>query len=120
MMLRTRKRSSLMHSGAFRKVLLHAVLFLFFWLLLMFVVIPMDGQGPASPEGYALVEGERAYAAIIRERRPSLIVTLRGLNMAHAEYTQSQEGENRLVRVGNVKLYFDLQGNFRSLELLYE
>ena len=124
MMLRSRKRNSLFgsltSSGAFRKVMLHVVLLLFFWVLLMFVVIPMDGQGPASPEGYALVEGERAYAAIIRERRPNLIITLRGLNMVHAEYAQSQDGERRLVQVGNVKLHFDLQGNFRSLEMLYE
>jgi hypothetical protein len=118
--LRSRKRDSLMSSGAFRKVMLHLLLFLFLWALLVFLVIPMDGQGPASPEGRALVEGERAYAAIIRERRPNLIATLRGLNMVHAEYTQAQEGEQRLVRVGNVKLFFDLQGNFRSLELLYE
>lgn len=120
MMLRGRKRNSLMKSGAFRKVLLHVLLFLLFWFLLMFVVIPMDGQGPASPEGYALVEGERAYAAIIRERRPNLITALRGLNMVHAEYTQSQTDEGRLVQVGNVKLFFDQQGNFRSLEMLYE
>lgn len=101
-----------------QRVLLHFVLLLLFWSVLLFVIIPLDSEDPYRPGSLALLEGERAYAALVRAGRPNLLVTLRGLNMAHANYTQAQENETRIIRSGNLKFVFDLDGNFKNLEIL--
>jgi hypothetical protein len=65
-----------------------------------------------------MIEGQRAYAEIIRSSRPNYLTSLRGLNMVQAKYTQEQLPDKKTVQSGNVRLSFDSAGEFLSLEIL--
>lgn len=105
--------------GPLKRILTHLILLLILWLLLMFVVIPWDTDGQYPPDSYGLIEGQRAYVAVVRESRPNLITALRGLNMVHAQYTQEQIDDLRRVRCGNIEMNFELDGNFRSIRIIH-
>ena len=92
--------------GPVRRILLHLALFLLFWLLLMVVVIPWDSGEQYPADSFALIEGQRAYAEVVRQSRPNLVTALRGLNMVGAKYSNEQSGGERLVTVGNGRLSF--------------
>lgn len=102
-----------------RRVLIHLLLLLLFWILLMFVVIPWETDGQYPPDSFALIEGQRAYAEIVRRERPNLITTLRGLNMARVQFAQEVNNGQRAVSFGNIIMYFDLAGNYRGLDILH-
>ena len=106
--------------GPVKRILLHLALFLLLWMLLMLVVIPWDTGGQYPPDSFALLEGQRAYAEVVREARPNLVTTLRGLNMVGARYSNEQLENGRLVSVGNVRICFEADGAFKNIELLGE
>lgn len=103
-----------------RRLIIHLALFLIFWLTLRFVVIPWEVSGRIPAESYPLIEGQRAYARILREKRPTLAVTLRGLNMAKIQYAQEKHDNGRTVVVGNVRINFNKVGEFMGLVILTE
>ena len=113
-----KKKPSGQRRSALRRIGIHVFLLLAFWLVLTLIVIPWDSGQQYPQDSFALIEGERAYAEIVRQGRPNLITTLRGLNMTKTQYTQEQEGELRRVSFGNVRILFDAGGNFRGLSLL--
>lgn len=106
--------------GPLKRILLHLALFLLCWLLLMVVVIPWDTGGQYPADSFALIEGERAYAEVVRQSRPNLVTTLRGLNMVGAKYSNRQIDDGRELIVGNVRISFKQDGSFRSLDILNE
>ncbi|MDR2825606.1 MAG: hypothetical protein LBV76_02285 [Deltaproteobacteria bacterium] len=105
-------------SGILRRVLTQLFLFVLLWILFTFVVIPWDTNTEYPAEAFPLIEGQRAYAEIIRKSRPSYLTTLRGLNMVQAKYTQEQPEDKKIIKSGNVRLSFDTAGEFLSLEIL--
>jgi len=100
---------------AFGRIFLHLALFTVFWLILLFVVIPWDTSGYIPPDAYALIEGQKAYAKIIREKRPTLVTSLRGLNMVKATYKFIPQEYGRCLEVGNARIFFGQTGEFLSL-----
>jgi hypothetical protein len=114
----SKNRPAPQNFSIFRRVLTQLLLFLLLWILFTFVVIPWD-TGKEYPQGsYALIEGQRAYAEIIRSTRPNYITVLRGLNMVQAKYIQEQVADQKIVQSGNIRLSFDPAGDFLSLEIL--
>ena len=99
----------------FRRIFLHLALFAAFWLVLLFVVIPWDSSGNIPPDAHALIEGQKAYAQIIREKRPLLVTTVRGLNMVKASYRFIPQESGRCLAVGNVRIFFGPAGEFVSI-----
>lgn len=119
MMLSTQQRAQ--NSGGKslrRKILLYIFLLLFGWIVLMFVVIPWDSSGHLPQGSFELIEGQRAYAMIVRQQRPTLAATIRGLNMVGVQFTQEQDEMGRHVQSGNIRLYFDHNGEFLHIEIL--
>lgn len=105
--------------GPVKRLLTHVLLLLILWLLLMFVVIPWDTDDQYPSDSFGLIEGQRAYVAVVRESRPNLITTLRGLNMVHAQYTLEQFDDLRQVRCGNVEFDFEPDGSFISIRIVH-
>lgn len=102
------------------KILIHVFLLFLLWLILVFVVIPWH-VGPHIPaHAYELVEGQKAYAKVIREVRPTVVQTIRGLNMAKSEYNITPLADGRSISFGNICMFFDKQGEFKRLEILKE
>ncbi|MDR2893353.1 MAG: hypothetical protein LBV80_09780 [Deltaproteobacteria bacterium] len=112
-----KKQSSGQGRSALRRIGIHLALLLAFWLILTLVVIPWDSGQQYPGDSFALIEGERAYAEIVRQGRPNLITTLRGLNMTKTQYRQEQADALRCVSFGNVRIFFDVDGDFNSLSL---
>lgn len=101
-----------------RKIMLYAALLLLGWGMLMFVLIPWDDGGNLPPGSFALIEGQRAYAMIVRKERPTLGTVIRGLNTVGAEYRQEQDDNRRWLTSGNIRLFFDKNGEFLHLDIL--
>lgn len=101
-----------------RKIAVYAVLFITLWSILMFVVIPWESSGEIPDGSFELIEGQRAYAMLVREKRPTLAVAIRGLNMVNAKFTQEKNDEGRVITTGNVRLFYDKHGEFISLEII--
>lgn len=104
--------------GSRLRLPLYLGLLLLYWCLLFFVLIPADSGKGSPEEAFELIEGQRAYAALIREGRPTLAVTIRGLNMAGAPYSRENAAEGQLLRSGNVRMFYDFDGAFLRLEIL--
>jgi len=102
----------------FPRVLVYFLLLLLCWGLLTVVVIPWQSDGSIPRDSFALIEGERAYAMILRQQRPSLAVSIRGLNMVGASFTQERLEDGRILVTGNVRIWYDRHGEFLSLDLL--
>jgi hypothetical protein len=100
-----------------RRILIHLGLLLLFWVLLFFVVIPWESDGEIPEDSFALIEGQRAYAMLLREKRPTLAVTILGLRMAGSPYTQKNWAGGRVVSSGNIRIYYDLNGEFLRLDI---
>lgn len=103
-----------------RRIFLYFSLLLLGWIILMFVVIPWDTSGSLPQGSFDLIEGQRAYAMVVRKQRPTLATTIRGLNMVGAAFTQEQREDGRSVSSGNVRLYFDNHGEFLHIEIIKE
>ncbi|MDR2502847.1 MAG: hypothetical protein LBD82_00430 [Deltaproteobacteria bacterium] len=90
------------------------------WGLFTFVLIPLaDDDVSRLPENsFKLIEGQRAYAMLLRLERPTLAASIRGLHMVGAVYTQEKTEQGRVLLTGNVRLYYDQYGEFLRLELL--
>jgi hypothetical protein len=113
-----KNRSGRPAPGVFKRIVTQLLLFALFWILVTFVVIPWDDAREYPPDTFRMIEGQRAYAEIIRSSRPNYLTALRGLNMVQAKYTQEQLPDKKVVRSGNVRLSFDPAGEFLSLEIL--
>lgn len=100
------------------KIMLYVSLLLLGWIVLMFVVIPWDAGESLSPGGFDLIEGQRAYAMIVRKERPTLGTAIRGLNTVGARFRQDHNGQGRWITSGNIRIYFDMSGEFLRLEIL--
>lgn len=100
------------------EIALYIFLLLFGWIVLMFVVIPWDYSGHMPPGSFELIEGQRAYAMLVRKERPTLAKAIRGLNMVGARFTQGDDGSRRWVSSGNIRIYFNNNGQFDSLDIL--
>lgn len=101
-----------------RRVALYISLLLLGWIVLMFVVIPWDTSGHLPAGSFELIEGQRAYAMVVRKQRPTLATAIRGLNMVGAQFTQEQDENGRHILTGNIRLYFDNNGEFLHVEIL--
>lgn len=100
------------------RLLLYFSLLLLGWVVLMFAVIPWDTDGSLPPGSFQLIEGQRAYAMIVRKERPTLGTVIRGLNTVGATFSQGHDDRARWITSGNVRLYFDRNGEFLRLEIL--
>lgn len=100
------------------KIMLYISLLLFGWIVLMFVIIPWDTGGALPPGSFELIEGQRAYAMIVRRERPTLGTVIRGLNTVGAEFRQEHDDHGRWVTSGNIRIYFELNGEFLRLDIL--
>ncbi|MDR2050207.1 MAG: hypothetical protein LBQ63_00310 [Deltaproteobacteria bacterium] len=100
-----------------RRILIYFGLLLLFWVLLFFVIIPWENGGEIPEDGFALIEGQRAYAMLLREKRPTLAVTIRGLHMAGAPYNQKSSEEGRVISSGNIRIHYDRNGEFVRLDI---
>lgn len=119
MMLSTQQRAQSSGSKSLRrKVFLYISLLLLGWIVLMFVVIPWDSSGHLPEGSFELIKGQRAYAMIVRQQRPTLAATIRGLNMVGAQFTQGQDDTGRHLQSGNIRLYFDHSGEFLHIEII--
>lgn len=104
----------------FRRIFIHLFLLFLLWVVLVFVVMPWD-RGPHIPQNaYELIEGQKAYAKLVREQRPSFITTVRGLNMVKAKYIIEQTPEGRKITFGNVCIKFDTHGNYAGMLIATE
>lgn len=101
-----------------RRIMLYLALLLLGWFVLMFVLIPWDTSGNLPQGSFDLIEGQRAYAMIVRKERPTLGTTIRGLNTVGAEFRQEHDENVRWITSGNIRIFFDLNGEFLRLEIL--
>jgi hypothetical protein len=113
-----KNRSERPAPGVFKRVMTQLLLFALFWILFTFVIIPWDASREYPPDTLRMIEGQRAYAEIIRSSRPNYLTALRGLNMVQAKYIQEQLPDKKIIQSGNVCLSFDPAGEFLSLEIL--
>lgn len=113
-----RTKSASGGKGWKRRLALYLSLLLASWVLLMFVVIPWDTDGGLPQGGFELIEGQRAYATIVRRERPTLGTVIRGLNMVGAPFSQEQSDDGRRISSGNIRMYFDANGEFLRLDIL--
>lgn len=116
----TTQRAASGNAGTLKRILRYLLLLLIWWLLLWFVVIPWDKSGQIPEDSYDLIEGQRAYAELVRRQRPNLVTVLRGLNMVRAEYAHEAVPGGRMVSFGNIVMLFDEHGEFGSLRILHE
>lgn len=100
------------------RILLYLALFLLGWAVLMFVLIPWDTSGNLPQGSFDLIEGQRAYAMLVRKERPTLGTVIRGLNTVGAEFRQNHDANTRWITSGNIRIFFDLNGEFLRLEIL--
>lgn len=112
------KNSSSSGKSLIRRLALYLLLILASWVLLMFVVIPWDTDGSLPLGSFELIEGQRAYAMLVRRERPTLAMSIRGLNMVGAPFTQGGDEAERWLASGNIRIYFDARGEFLRLEIL--
>ncbi|MDR1242377.1 MAG: hypothetical protein LBM00_06315 [Deltaproteobacteria bacterium] len=105
-------------SGILKRALLHLFLLALLWGVFTFVVIPWDTNKEYPADTFPLIEGQRAYAEIVRASRPNYLTSLRGLHMVRAKYTQERLPDQTVITTGNVRLSFDPAGEFLSLEIL--
>lgn len=103
-----------------RRIMLYLALLLLSWLVLMFVIIPWDTESGLPPGSFDLIEGQRAYAMLVRKERPTLGTVIRGLNMVGAVFTQEHDDSGRWVTSGNIRIFFDNNGEFLRLDILKE
>lgn len=103
-----------------RRIMLYLSLLLLSWLVLMFVIIPWDTESSLPLGSFELIEGQRAYAMVVRKERPTLGTVIRGLNMVGAVFTQEHDNAGRWVTSGNIRIYFDNNGEFLRLDILKE
>ena len=101
-----------------RRILLYFSLLLLGWIVLMFVLIPWDTSGNLPQGSFDLIEGQRAYAMIVRKERPTLATAIRGLNTVGAEFRQGHDANLRWITSGNIRIFFDPNGEFLRLDIL--
>lgn len=101
-----------------RRIILYVALLLLGWIVLMFVLIPWDTSGKLPHGSFELIEGQRAYAMIVRKERPTLGTVIRGLNTVGADFRQNHDEASRWITSGNIRIFFDINGEFLRLEIL--